>query len=115
MRWEGWMLPWRIRLRRASCVISMNWRSSASSEPVRDSLPNRDPGDALDQILDAVDVLDVDRGEHVEAGVGGACTVLRTTDVAREVINTVTRMGAPVVLVDSRARQASGTRIGRAP
>ena len=53
------------------------------------------------------------RAARVAEQVGGACTVLRTTDVAREVINTVMRVGAHVVLVDSRARQASGTRIGR--
>ncbi len=66
-------------------------------------------------------IVDCERGEDawtlgpakVAEQVGSACTVLRTTDVGREAINTVARVGARVVLVDPRARQTSGTRIGR--
>lgn len=50
---------------------------------------------------------------QVSEQVGSACTVLRTTDVAREAINTVTRVGARVVIVDSRAREIASTKIGR--
>ena len=51
--------------------------------------------------------------DKVAEQVGGALSVLRTTDVAREAINTVMRVGARVVLVDSRAREVPSTRIGR--
>ncbi len=66
-------------------------------------------------------IVDCEEGEEgwteaavrVSEQVGSACTVLRTADVVREAINTVTRVGARVVIVDSRAREMASTKIGR--
>ena len=45
-------------------------------QPVRDGLPDRDPGDPLDEILHSLDVLDVDRCEHVDPRVEQHLNVL---------------------------------------
>jgi hypothetical protein len=50
---------------------------------IRQRLADRDPADLLDQVLDALQVLDVDGGDHINAGVTQVLDILPSLAVAQ--------------------------------
>ena len=78
------MFPWRIRDRSASGEMSTTSTSSASSTTaVRDGLAHPDAGDAGDDVVEALEVLDVQRRDDVDAGIQDLVDVLPALLVLR--------------------------------
>ena len=78
------MLPWAIRRRSASGAMSTSsiW-SARADDGVGHGLALRDPGDPLDDVVERLEVLDVDRRDDVDAGVEQLLDVLPALLVAR--------------------------------
>ena len=78
------MLPWAIRRRSASGVMSTSsiW-SARADDLVGHRLALRDAGDPLDHVVERLEVLDVDRRDHVDPGVEQLVDVLPALLVAR--------------------------------
>ena len=77
------MLPWAMRRRSASGVMSTSsiW-SARAHDRVGHRLPLVDAGDPLDDVVERLEVLDVDRGDDVDARVEQLVDVLPALLVA---------------------------------